>query len=200
MSKGFSFGISFCLTALLITFVTAQIYRCSPYHVAWSTTATVREVAFQTEAGLTKMAREKNKECLGKFDAVVKPYRDCRAACPKVTVEKEQPTCLEVCKTKYGAATKPYADCLGKYPEAADAWIKIVRPAVNSALTMTVAAIQLAEQSKDKNVPWLEYLKPALCAMCQAIAEWDKLLPSTVKTYSTATCKFITAATCKEVK
>jgi hypothetical protein len=172
---------------------------CNPYHIAWSTAATTRELAFQTEAGLSKLAREKSKECLTKFDAVVKPYRDCRAACPKAEAP-ERPACLEVCRTTYGAATKPYADCLGKYPEALDTWIKIVRPAVNSALTMTVAAIQLAEQTKDKKLPWLEYLKPALCAVCQAVTQWDKLLPETVKKYSTAICKFITAATCKEVK
>jgi hypothetical protein len=183
----------------LLLSVFLLLSACNPYHIAWSTAATTRELAFQTEAGLSKLAKETSKECLVKFDAVVKPYRDCRAACPKAEAP-ERPACLEVCRVKYGAATKPYTDCLGKYPEALNTWIKVVRPAINSALTMTVAAIQLAEQNKEKNVPWLEYLKPALCAVCVAITQWDQLMPASVKTYSSKICKFVTAATCKEVK
>jgi hypothetical protein len=171
---------------------------CDPYKTAWSTTSMVREAAFQTEAGLARMAREKSQECLGRFDPVVKPYRDCAAACP--ASEAERKACLAVCTQRFGAATQPYRDCLGQYPGALDRWIKVVRPTVNSALTLTVTALQLAERSRDKTLPWLEYLKPALCAVCTTATQWEQMLPGNVKTMVALACKFVTTATCKEAK
>ena len=83
------------------------------------------------------------------------------------------------CVNAHGKQTAAYAACIDKHRRALDAWRRIARPAVNSALAATVAGIQLAERVKaDKPLDWEALLRPAVCAIARVVEQWSYLMGS----------------------
>ena len=81
------------------------------------------------------------------------------------------------CVAAHGRKTAAYAACIDKHRRALDAWRRIARPAVNSALAATVAGIQLAERVKsDKPMDWEALLQPAVCALARVVEQWGHLM------------------------
>lgn len=92
-----------------------------------------------------------------------------------VAAQKKHVECLSA----HGRQTAGYARCIDKHRRAVDTWRRVARPAVNSALAATVAAIQIAERVKsDKPLDWETALRPAVCAITRAIEQWGHLMGS----------------------
>lgn len=184
---------------LLILFLLVTC-GCDPYKTAWSTTAMVREAAFQTEAAIAKGLRDKVKECSQKHAAVIKSHNDCVVAC-SVTCKlgtKECSDCKLACRKGREAELAQYTLCVKPNYDANEAWIKYGRTTINSALTITVTSIQLAEATKDKKLPWLEYLQPGICALLAVLQQWKDVLPDNVKSYILLASKAVSSFTCKK--
>jgi len=65
------------------------------------------------------------------------------------------------------------AACLAKASEAITHWRNIARPAINSALRLTVAAVEIAERAGNKDLGWLDLLRPAVCALVRVARSWS---------------------------
>jgi hypothetical protein len=172
---------------------------CNPYRIAWSTTAMVREAAFQTEGALAKGLREKVKSCSQQYQAVIDGHNACIKACGDVKpVNPDQDVCKVNCRKGHEPELSKYTACVKPNYEANEAWIRYARPSVNSALTITVTSIQLAEATKDKKLPWMQYLQPALCTLSEVLQQWQALLPDNIKNYIMLAVKTVSAVTCKK--
>lgn len=90
-------------------------------------------------------------------------------------------TLADVCRAKWETCKgKPAVErdaCFKAHGDALDSWRKIGRPAIDSALIITVAALQIAERAKAKKPDWIALLKPAACALARGLAAWGHLLP-----------------------
>jgi hypothetical protein len=175
------------------------LFGCDPYRLAWTTTAGVREAAFQAEASIAKKLRETVKTCSATHAVAIKSHNDCIRACDTAAKAgtKEHDTCKEACRKTPGLAE--YQQCIARPYAANAAWIERGRPAINSALVMTVTTIQLLEAQKQKpSMSWMEYLKPAVCALAQILAEWKDVIPDNVQNYIGQATKFMSAATCEK--
>jgi hypothetical protein len=186
------------LTLLPVLF--CLLLGCDPYRMAWVTTASIREVAFQTEAAIAQKLREKVKSCSQTHAAVIKLHNDCVRACDTSAKpgSKEHDDCKTACHKTHEAALAPYKACVKPNYDANEAWIKYARPSVNSALTITVTSIQLAESVKDKKLPWLQYLMPALCTLAEVLQQWKDVLPDNVKNMILLATRTVSAITCKK--
>jgi len=102
------------------------------------------------------------------------------------------------CVSAHGRQTAAYAACIDKHRRALDAWRRIARPAVNSALAATVAAIQIAERVKpDKPLEWETLLRPAVCAIARVVEQWGHLMGSD-KDQITSLLRGLKGATCND--
>lgn len=172
---------------------------CDPYRIVWTTTATVREAAFQTEGAIAKGLREKVKSCSQQYRAVIDGHNACIKACGDVKlVTLDQDACKANCRKGHEPELSKYTACVKPNYEANEAWIKYARPSINSALTITVTSIQLAEATKDKQLPWMQYLQPAMCTLLEVLQQWQALLPDNVKNYIMLAVKTVSAMTCKK--
>lgn len=185
---------------LTILFLLTSLCCCDPYKTAWTTTAMVREAAFQTEAAIAKGLRDKVKTCTQKYQLMIQSHNDCIKAC--VAAQKpetpELVACKANCRKGHAVELAQYEACLQPNYSANEHWIQYARPAINSALTITVSSIQLAENTKDKKLPWLEYLKPALCILVDVFNQWKAVLPDSVKHYSTLVTGALSGTVCKK--
>jgi hypothetical protein len=86
--------------------------------------------------------------------------------------------------TKHGS-TVAYNTCIAPHRSALHSWTNYAKPALNSALIVTVASLQAAEAQKTKVDVWA-LLKPGLCALASGLAEWGHLLPPAVMTAAKA--------------
>lgn len=171
---------------------------CDFYHVAWVTTAGVREAAFQTESSIAKGLREKVKSCSMQYRAMIDGHNACIKACGDVKpMTPDQDTCKANCRKGHEPELSKYTACVKPNYDANEAWIKYARPSINSALTITVTSLQLAEATKDKKLPWLDYLKPAMCTLAEVTTQWKDVLPDSVKSYVLLAIKAVTSMTCK---
>lgn len=183
----------------LVLLLVLMLVGCDFYRIAWTTTAGVREAAFQTEAAIAKGLREKMKSCSATHAAVIQGHNACIKACLDVKpVTPDQDTCKANCRKGHEPELSKYTACVKPNYEANEAWILYARPAINSALTITVTSVQLAEATKDKKLPWMSYLMPAVCALSEVLKQWGPILPDNVKNYILMAVKATSAMTCKK--
>lgn len=84
--------------------------------------------------------------------------------------------------TKSAAGDKAkYRACAGEHYRAAKAFRTYAVPAINTAVTVAVTSILLAERSKKQGLDWLAILKPATCALAKAVQEFRHLIPADVR-------------------
>ena len=88
--------------------------------------------------------------------------------------------------------------CLGDKGKALQAWRTYARPALDSALSATVAAIQIAEKAKAKNLDWIGLLRPGLCAVARCLEAWGHLLPPATLAALRVPLAAVQLATCPE--
>jgi hypothetical protein len=90
-------------------------------------------------------------------------------------------TLADVCRQKWETCKPKVAverdACFKGCADALDSWRKIARPAIDSALIVTVAALQIAEKARAKKPDWVALLKPAVCALARGLAAWGHMLP-----------------------
>lgn len=81
------------------------------------------------------------------------------------------------CLKAHGENTPEYATCIKAHREALRQWRQHVRPAVNSALHVASASVQIAERAKDKTLNWIALVRPAVCALLATARQWGHLYP-----------------------
>ena len=87
------------------------------------------------------------------------------------------------CVAAHGTKTPAYATCIKPTRDILEHWQKQARPAINSALQITAASVQIAERVKsDEKIDWLAILKPAACALFAVVKSWGHYLPDKGKT------------------
>ena len=131
-------------------------------------------------------------------------YRSLGAV--RATAALAEQTLTDACKAKvlecersHPTERADYLACGLLCRRGGEAWVKYVRPSVNSALVAGTAAIDLAYLSKSKPSP-TAYLSPVACALSRAMSQWVSLLPASVAGAVRAVVAFVDAATCpKEV-
>jgi hypothetical protein len=80
------------------------------------------------------------------------------------------------CVLKHGINTDRYKQCIERCEKMLGAWKLIVLPVIESALHATMAVLETAYKAKDKKAPWLEKLKPGVCALFKLAKEWKQYL------------------------
>ena len=126
--------------------------------------------------------------------AAVRSAGDLTDKAIAASVDREAEKCIKAGKTDAVAlracvqASKPWA--------ALVEWRATVRPAINSALVLTVASLQIAEQAKAKDLDWGAILAPAACAIARALEQWGDLLGGS-KAAILAAVGAVKGATCK---
>lgn len=78
--------------------------------------------------------------------------------------------------TKLHDAERP--KCLGPASQALTHWRDEARPAINSALNVVAASIQIAEKAGNKKLDWLALVKPGACALLRVVKLWGHKLPA----------------------
>ena len=81
------------------------------------------------------------------------------------------------CVSQHGVKTPEYAACVKTTRAILEHWQKEARPAINSALQITAASVQIAERVKDSKIDWLAILRPAACALFNVVKSWGHYLP-----------------------
>jgi hypothetical protein len=82
------------------------------------------------------------------------------------------------CVKAHGPKTQAYATCIKDHRAALKQWQTVARPAVNSALHVTKASVQIAESAKaDKPPDYIALLRPAACALWRVVRAWGHYLP-----------------------
>lgn len=103
--------------------------------------------------------------------------------------------CLKTTKPR----TPEYAACIKPAYDPVVKWIQYYRPAINSSLVLFVTSLQLAEASKDKKLPWVDYLMPGLCALAEVGQQWPDIFKDTpVKSLMDGLFKYLKIAACKK--
>jgi hypothetical protein len=127
--------------------------------------------------------------CKGPYDAAWRTLdgviraRDTTAQGLATHAKSERERCLKA----HGPKTEAGAACIKPTREALAAWRTIARPAINSALQVTAASLQIAERAKaDKPPDWLTLLRPAVCALLRAAKSWGHWYPDKGKAILTA--------------
>lgn len=86
------------------------------------------------------------------------------------------------CKEKHAIKTPGYALCMDKCVKALEAWAKVVKPAVNSALRAAWAVLEAARLRGEKKAKWQEALRPGACQLIRAVTvDWKHLLGKHMK-------------------
>jgi hypothetical protein len=81
------------------------------------------------------------------------------------------------CVKKYGAVrTVELEECLRTCHKALDSWVKVVRPAVNSAVALAFGGLETARAAKRVDSTWIAKLRPGVCALIRAVTQWRDLL------------------------
>ena len=109
------------------------------------------------------------------------------------TCEIKRKACVE----KYGAVMTPeLEECLRACHTALDRWVKIVKPAINTSTAAAFGVLETARAAKDRDAPWVAKIKPAVCALADAILAWKGMLGdkaprllSAVQTLEGVVCK-----------
>lgn len=87
----------------------------------------------------------------------------------------------EKCLKAYPSRSTEYATCIGPTRKLLDKWIRIAKPAINSALSATVGALLIAEKAKAEKATNLtqiwSLIKPGLCALTEVVQSWAHLMP-----------------------
>jgi len=81
------------------------------------------------------------------------------------------------CVAAHGVKTPAYTACIKPTRDILEHWQKQARPAINSALQITAASVQIAERVKDSKIDWLAILRPAACALWRCVKSWGHYLP-----------------------
>lgn len=88
----------------------------------------------------------------------------------------------EVCKAKHETCLKDkakYKTCIADCKKDLELWVKKFKPAVQAALLLTVAGLEVAHKAKDKKYTgWLTLIKPAICGLAQALLEFKDRIPT----------------------
>lgn len=106
--------------------------------------------------------------------------REKRASCAKVS----------------SVGTPRYTECITPTRDALHQWVTYARPAINSALVATVAALTIAERAKQTPKDWLGLLKPAACALSRCTRAWGHLLPPSAQNTVLGVAAMVGYATC----
>ncbi len=82
------------------------------------------------------------------------------------------------CLATHGAQTDGYRVCIEPTRAMLRHWQREARPAIIAAVQITASSLQIAEKVKaEKDVKWLELLKPALCALARVVKLFKAYLP-----------------------
>jgi hypothetical protein len=118
--------------------------------------------------------------CSGPYDAAWRTMdgviraRDMTAQGLAGHARSEHKRCLE----KHGAQTPEYAICIKPARKALRHWRQDARPAVDSALQVTAASVQIAEKADmDKPPDYIVLLRPAVCALLRVARLWGHYYP-----------------------
>lgn len=136
----------------------------------------------------------------GCTDPYLAAYRTTATA--RATAATAEQALSESCRAKAdackaaSATPDAYSACWAPCRHALESWIRIGRPAVNTALAAALAAVQLAELTRKKPSP-LEYLKPVACALARALQQWGHLLPPATRAQIESVAGLVSAATCE---
>lgn len=106
------------------------------------------------------------------MDGVIKA-RNATAQSLADVAQKQHEKCIE----QHGPKTAAYLACIQPYKNALDHWRMHARPAINSALQVTSASVQIAEKAKSNDLKWLELIKPAVCALVKVVQLWGHYIP-----------------------
>jgi len=127
--------------------------------------------------------------CRGPYDAAWRTLdgviraRDATAAALATHAKAERERCLKA----HGPKTEAGAACIKPTREALHQWRTVARPAVNTALQVTAASLQIAERAKaDKPPDWMALLRPGACALLRAARAWGHWYPDEGKPILTA--------------
>ena len=71
-----------------------------------------------------------------------------------------------------------HAKCLEPASQALTHWRDDARPAINTALNVAAASIQIAEKAGNKKLDWLALVKPGACALLRVVKLWGHKLPA----------------------
>ncbi len=81
----------------------------------------------------------------------------------------------EACTKKHPAKSAELKTCLRPCLTALRAWVKVVRPTINSANLAAWGALETAYAAKKHSAAWLSKLKPGPCALIKALKQWKHL-------------------------
>ena len=85
----------------------------------------------------------------------------------------------EECKRIHGTNNEQFKTCVADCKKALELWVKKVKPAVQAALVLTIANLEIAKKAKDKKYSgWMELIKPAVCGLAAALVELKDFLPA----------------------
>ena len=131
------------------------------------------EAAWRTTAGVRAAAEATDKAMT---EVVAEKHRACTAA--------------------HGQHNPAYRACIKGHREAMEKWILYARPAINSALALTVASLQIAERVKAKALDWIGLLRPAICALGRCMRAFGHLLPPATQSTVMLTADLVSLSTC----
>jgi len=77
------------------------------------------------------------------------------------------------CLKTHGAQTAEYAECIKTHRDALRTWRRVVRPAVNSSVAITAAALQIYDKAGGDKPDWIALIKPAVCALSRGVKSWS---------------------------
>jgi hypothetical protein len=81
------------------------------------------------------------------------------------------------CTKKFGAVrTVELEECLRDCYKALTAWVKYVKPAINTSVGLAFAGLETARAAKKVDSTWIAKLRPAVCALIKGLGEWKALL------------------------
>jgi hypothetical protein len=99
------------------------------------------------------------------------------------------------CERDHPTDRAAYLACADPCRKAGESWTRVVRPAINSALLVGVAAVDSAYQAK-VSPSASSYLAPVACALARALELWGHLLPPPVAAAVRAVCGAIELGLC----
>lgn len=119
--------------------------------------------------------------CRGPYDAAWRTMdgvilaRDSTAASLAAWGRAELVRCKARPEAERAACLKPASDALA-------AWRSTARPAINSALHVAAASVEIAERAKGPaKIDWMALLRPAICALLRTTKAWGHYYPDAGK-------------------
>lgn len=76
------------------------------------------------------------------------------------------------CLAAHGSKTAGFAECIKDHRDALRHWGDIARPVINSSISITAAALLIAERVKGAKANVIELLKPAVCTLVRVAKAW----------------------------